>query len=180
MDSYWRVPCVLLYVCWERGWGCVHVYLWVRVWVSAGGAGLQASGAHLSRCQQMGRLRSRAWTDHLKPVAGGIHVVYGYIFSINRPSSWSAIEGNRMRLLVVCVYVSAAFSVCIDLCGWPCVCVYVYCISVCVPACACMLLSEVHVQPHYWLNLGTRTYCSLASTGLLDLATPNWNVNSAK
>lgn len=72
-----------------------------------------------------------------------------------------------MRLLVLPVFMQV-LSVCVcDLCGQPCI--YRCGVYVCS---TCVRLLGVHFQPHYWLDLGTRSCSSLASVGLLGSVAP--------
>lgn len=61
--------------------------------------------------------------------------INAYIFPANRPSSWPARKGSRMRPLVVLFLFAwlVSVSVCVDLCGWPCVYVQYLHVFVCVP-----------------------------------------------
>lgn len=77
-------------------------------------------GACMSRCQPLGDLGiqgpTTGWTEFLRPVARGIHIVYIYthIFSTNELSFWSAKEWNRMRPLALFAFCgSAAFCLCL-------------------------------------------------------------------
>lgn len=107
-----------------------HLCVCICEWGTSSWSGTVASGAHISRCQQLGSGGS-CWAHWLSPAAGGTHIVYMYIYSFHtkRPSSCSARKGNRMRLLVLLVWVLCV-SVGIDLCGHLCVYVYMQCISV--------------------------------------------------
>ena len=84
--------------------------------------------------------------------------VFG-VFPTNRPSFWSAREGNRMRLLVLFEFVCVlSVSVCADLCGQH---VYVYICVVDGRLYVCLL--GIHAQPDCWLDLGAWSCGSLTS-----------------
>lgn len=72
-----------------------------------------------------------------------------YIFPTNEPLPWSAQEENRMRPLVLFVFVRVWLAMCL--------CTYVCFVSVCLSLCWGYTLSLA-----YWLDLGQPWLCRTA------------------
>lgn len=53
------------------------------------------------------------WTDHPRPITGGIYIAYMYAFHTNKPLFLTAKEGDRIRLFMPPVFVWSAVYMCV-------------------------------------------------------------------
>ena len=160
-----------------------------RIGISTTGVEPWIMRAQMSRWQQLGRpgdLRASYCIGHLRPVTRETHVVCMRIpVATWVLVSWRGATGSLHECCSCfwdcCVFKwmlvghCFVFSVCIDLCGWPCVYIYAY-IHIHI------YIKVKHIGRHpsgkctqfyHWLYLGTWNCSSLSHIGLLDLTTSN-------
>lgn len=131
-----------------------------------------------------GVLKARYCIDHLKLVTGETHVVCMCIpvatsLLVSRREGTGSVHQCCSCFWECCVFKwmlvghGGVFSVCIDLCGWPCIYIYAY---------IQIYIKVKHIGEHpsgkcaqfyHWLDLGTWNYSSFSHIAILVLTTSN-------